>query len=267
MHISNRYVEEFREDHFERLKERFPELFDRVTETATARLCRAIAEYVAEEVSSRKGIRISFDIHRERVKDELGSHIYTFADFFVVDEDGLPVPVVSLVLAIDGAVAESRAELNKKIEKMIRELEEEATRVLEILRSMHTTHKSSAEVMDLVRDVAKIVREKHLDNIEEFYVRGWSRHDCHEISRELAGALRRLGIPAKVVSVTALLPEDVKHYAVQISLHGSSYIVDAAPELTGLIPRSEMLDEPLVLTPEEYERFFAKYSGESVESL
>jgi len=225
-----------------------------------------VVEYIAEEVSSRKGIQISFDIHRERIKDEFGRHVYTFANFFVVAEDALPIPVTSLVVAIDDIVADSRNELNKKIEKMIRELKEEISRVLGILRDMHTIRESTVEVMNLVRDMAKIVREKHLDDIEEFYRRGWSKHDCHEISRELAGALRRLGIPAKVISVTALLPEAVKHYAVQVSLNDRSYIIDAVPELTGLIPRDKMLDEPLVLTPEGYEEFFVKYLNESAET-
>jgi len=261
VHISeSSSVEEIRKDYYEK----FPELFDHIIMSANskrdvAKICRAVANYIAEEVSKRKGVRILFDIHREKIRDEFGRHTYTFADFFVEDEDGLPIPVVSMVLAVDGVIAGSKGELNRKIEKMISELEEETTRVLEILRNMHTTQKVGTEAMSLIKEVAKIVREKHLDDIEEFYRRGWSKHDCHEISREVAGALRKLGIPAKVVSVSALLPEDVKHYAVQISLRGNSYIVDSVPELTGLIPRNEMLDEPLILTPAEYESFFAKY--------
>jgi len=245
----------------ESLKERFSELFDHTTNSKSdvAKICRAVAKFIAEEVSKRKGVRISFDVHREKIRDEFGKHIYTFADFFVESEDGLPIPVVSMVLAIDDAIIGSGGELNRKIEKMIGELEEEVAKTLEILRNMRASQISDSEAMELVREVAKIVREKHLDDIEEFYRRGWSKHDCHEISRELAGALRKLGIPAKVVSVSALLPEDVKHYAVQISLRDKTYIIDAVPELTGLIPHNEMLTEPLILTPIEYENFFNRY--------
>ena len=111
----------------------------------------------------------------------------------------------------------------------------------------------------VLEDVARRVRERHLEDVEMFYREGYSSHDCYDISSELARELRRLGVQARIVSVSPLLDYQVKHFAVLVEAGGRRIIVDAVPELTGLIPASEVLDGPLVGSEEEYRAFFAKY--------
>jgi len=111
-----------------------------------------------------------------------------------------------------------------------------------------------------VLDIARFVREKHRADIEMFYESGYSVHDCSEINGELAEMLRReLGVDARLVSVSPLLDYAVKHFAVLVIIGGRRYIVDAVPELTGLIPVDEAPEEPIIGRESEYRVFFARY--------
>ena len=128
------------------------------------------------------------------------------------------------------------------------------------------------ELLDVIELVAFEIRDKYYSNIEEFYANGESKYDCYQINEKLAkrirSRLRKLGkrrvgrtVNVELVSVAPLLDYQAKHYAVLVEFDGERYIVDAVPELTGLIPSYDALepDSPLVVTEEEYREFFKKY--------
>ena len=129
-----------------------------------------------------------------------------------------------------------------------------------MLKTVASRGEKTSDVLLKVMDIAASVREAHWSDIEMFYSDGHSIHDCYDISQELAELIKRgTGLEASVVSISPLLDYSVKHFAVLVKIGGKRYIVDAVPELTGLIPREEVLEEPLVGLESEYRAFFSKY--------
>ena len=119
--------------------------------------------------------------------------------------------------------------------------------------------KDLSRILSKISVIASNIREKYYESIEQFYMEGYSEHDCVEINGELAGQLLRHGIKAELVPVTHLLDYATKHYAVRVDLGRKKLIVDIVPELTGLIPQDDILYEPLILTEEQYVAFFEIY--------
>ena len=111
-------------------------------------------------------------------------------------------------------------------------------------------------MLDEIMRLAWEVRGEFYNDILEFLGNGVSEHDCYEISTRLADRIAgELGIEAGVVSVRWLI--DAKHFAVLVVVGGEEYVVDAAPELSGLFDR---IVGPLVLAPEDYRRFVLENS-------
>ena len=110
-----------------------------------------------------------------------------------------------------------------------------------------------------LRDIADNVRDRFFEDIEMFYKEGYSEHDCYEINSEVAEKIKsKLGLNAKVVPILFLADYGVEHYAVEVKAGTKILVVDAVPELTGLIPSWCSIESSFVGTYREYEKFFSK---------
>lgn len=115
------------------------------------------------------------------------------------------------------------------------------------------------EVIKKIEEIANVIRNKFLDDIEMFFREGYSNHDCYEINSEIAKKIKsRLGLYARVVRVSFLENYGVKHYVVEVDIGSDIIVVDAVPELTGLIPSWYEVGSPFIGTYKEYEKFFSK---------
>jgi hypothetical protein len=126
------------------------------------------------------------------------------------------------------------------------------------MRKVISSITNFSEVISELQSIADSVRERFFDDIEMFFRDGHSKHDCYEINSEVAKKIKsELGLYARVVPVLFLKNYGVKHYVVKVDAGSDIVVVDAVPELTGLIPAWYEINSSFVGTYKEYKRFFS----------
>jgi hypothetical protein len=122
-------------------------------------------------------------------------------------------------------------------------------------------------IINAIQAIADSVRERYYDDIEMFFREGYSNHDCYEINSEVARRIRsELGLDARVAPALFLMDYGVKHYVVEVDIGSGIVVVDAVPELSGLVPSWHEIDSSFVGTYKEYKRFFSNIISRDTEN-